>query len=373
MVIVLRMLLLLALLPLAPGGQSQEAHTNPLTGLPFDQGDAARRPVVVKISNAPALVRPQAGIGAADWVFEHYTEAGVTRFSAVFYGEAPTRVGSIRSARLIDTQLVPMFDGLLAFAGASIGVDKTIYGADAIIEGLCREREDRQQCYAEAAAIAPTGDVPASAFAERAYQGVTVGNPIYYRDPRLPVPHNLFVDLDALWRLAAQDGHAQQPDLGNLRFDDTPPDNAAGTAVRLDARYLTTVARWQYDEDSGHYLRYTDSQTHRDAVANEQISAANVIVLYADHQETDIVESQFQGTTYYSLHIDLSSTGDALILRDGQAYTVRWGRPDNRGMLQFITDDDDPFALKPGKTFVQVMPLRDQRDPQREGVIIGAF
>ena len=71
-------------------------------------------------------MRPQAGLEAADLVFEHYAEGGLTRFSAVFHGQRPTRVGSIRSARLIDVELLPMFQGLLAWSGASIGVDQRL-------------------------------------------------------------------------------------------------------------------------------------------------------------------------------------------------------------------------------------------------------
>jgi hypothetical protein len=94
-----------------------QPNLNALTGLTVpDASVLERRPLVVKISNAPALVRPQAGISAADIVYEHYTEGGLTRFSAVFYSQAPQRVGSIRSARLIDNQLVPMYNGLLAFS-----------------------------------------------------------------------------------------------------------------------------------------------------------------------------------------------------------------------------------------------------------------
>ena len=79
------------------------ADVNPLTGLQVtDPAVLNRRPQVIKISNAPVLVRPQAGIGAADIVFEHYAEGGLTRFSAIFYSQAPNRVGSIRSARLIE-------------------------------------------------------------------------------------------------------------------------------------------------------------------------------------------------------------------------------------------------------------------------------
>src|SRR5258706_4583341 len=47
------------------------ANVNPLTGSVVDDPSVLqRRPLAVKISNAPALVRPQAGIGEADVRFD---------------------------------------------------------------------------------------------------------------------------------------------------------------------------------------------------------------------------------------------------------------------------------------------------------------
>src|SRR5215510_8424110 len=51
----------------ATGPFSFPANVNPLTGQQVDDPTVLqRRPLAVKISNAPALVRPQAGIGEAD-------------------------------------------------------------------------------------------------------------------------------------------------------------------------------------------------------------------------------------------------------------------------------------------------------------------
>src|SRR5207237_8366910 len=89
------------------------AGVNPLTGLPVDDPAVLqRRPLAVKISNAPVLVRPQAGIGDADLVFEHLTEGRLTRFTAVFWTHTPPRVGSIRSARLIDLEIATIYTAI---------------------------------------------------------------------------------------------------------------------------------------------------------------------------------------------------------------------------------------------------------------------
>ncbi|MDQ7035875.1 MAG: DUF3048 domain-containing protein [Anaerolineae bacterium] len=155
-------------------------NINPLTGLLVDNiAQLNRRPIIVKISNSPAIVRPQAGLNAADLVFEHYTEVGITRFSAIFYTNAPQRVGSIRSARLIDTELMPMYQGLLAFAGASIGVDKRIYGSETIIENLCRNRDDIEQCRVEADAIGPGWVSATVRFCKSCLQGRAIWRTVF--------------------------------------------------------------------------------------------------------------------------------------------------------------------------------------------------
>lgn len=321
--------LLLVALPLA-GSRAQEESAsevsvaiNPLTGLAAPEPEyLLRNPVVAKISNAPAGVRPQAGLEDADLVFEHYAEGGLTRFSAIFHGQRPERVGSIRSARLIDLELLPMVQGLLAWSGASIGVETLLN---------------------------------ASAHPERLYKGVLYNWPWYWREPDIPSPHNLFTNAAALSDLAQREGVTTIPDLQGLVFQDEPPDGDSGAALTLELRYLAAEVRWEYDDATEHYLRFADDEPHREVASERQLQAANVVALYAEHRFTDIVESVWQGVTYYSIEIDLSSGGAALLFRDGRQYEARWQRPAAASLLQFSDLHDEPLALKPGNTWLQVM------------------
>ena len=307
---------------------------NPLTGLQVDDPAVlARNPFVVKISNAPPLVRPQAGISAADLVFEHYAEGGLTRFSAIFYSQAPERVGSIRSARLIDYELMPMYQGLLAFSGASIGV------------------EDR---------------LNTSEFADQLFKGVLYGLPYYWRDETIPVPHNMFANLAALQELAAAEGMTYPPDFHSMVFDPMPPAASAGQTDSIDIRYRATRARWEYDAETGLYRRFADGLGHFDANTEEQITAANVFVLYADHNFTDIVESEWQGSVSYSIEIKLWFEGDGVLFRDGQRYDARWLRPTRQDMIGLRTPDGEFLPFKPGNTWFQVMRPPAQQNPDEE-------
>ncbi|NWF68053.1 MAG: DUF3048 domain-containing protein [Chloroflexi bacterium] len=306
---------------------------NPLTGLPVAAAALERRPIVVKISNAPALVRPQAGIGAADLVYEHYTEGGLTRFSAVFYGQSPQRVGSIRSARLIDDQLVPMYNALLAFSGASTGVEQILYGAD---------------------------------YAPRTYKGVLYGAPYYWRDGGIAAPHNMFLNLAALWSLAAQEGFNARVDLSGMIFSATTPPNSGGTVNNIDVRFIATRAQWTYDAVSGLYLRYSDGLPHADANTGAQITAANVVILYAPHSETSIVESVWNDIPSYSIAINLLGAGAAVLFRDGQRYECRWTRPTRESRLTLVTPDGQPLAFRPGVTWFEVVRPPEAMIPDSE-------
>ena len=323
---------------LAVGPDNFPPDVTPLTGLTVeDPAVLQRNPVLVKISNAPPLVRPQAGIGAADLVFEHYAEGGLTRFSAIFYGQTPERVGSIRSARLIDYELMPMYDSLLAFSGASIGVEDLLNTSE---------------------------------FANRLYKGVLYGRPYYWRDEDIPVPHNMFTNVHALQDLALSEGITHTRDLHGMAFDPQPPQVSEGPVNVIDLRYRATRVRWEYDAESGLYRRFSDGQPHYDANTEQQVTATNVVILYADHAFTDIIESQWQGSVSYSIQVKLWFEGDAVLFRDGQRYDGRWVRPTREDLIGLRTKDGEMLYLKPGNTWFQVVRLPEQQEAAEEWLTV---
>jgi hypothetical protein len=263
-----------------------------------------------------------------------------------------------------------MYQALLAFAGASIGVDKRIYGSEAVIAGLCQTREDREQCNREADIIGPSGFTPPSDFAGRAYKGVLYGPPMFYRDELIPVPHNLFVNLQALWERAAQDGNGERPDLRGMAFHPMPQGTPTGSGIYAQVRYQTTLVEWHYDPATNRYYRSSDGQRHFDATTQQQVSAANVIIVYAGHYLTDIIESQYADVIHWSAQITVWPEGDAIILRDGVRYEGRWLRPSRPEMLMFVSDAGEILYLHPGNTWIQLVKTPEQMDPASEWVVV---
>ena len=104
---------------------------NTLTGLPFPDDEAAnRRNLIVKISNFPPVVRPQHGLAQADLVYEYEVEGGVTRFAAIYRSQGSQHVGSVRSGRLADFDLVVMYQALYAFSGVNDNIRALIRDAE---------------------------------------------------------------------------------------------------------------------------------------------------------------------------------------------------------------------------------------------------
>jgi hypothetical protein len=111
------------------GPDTYPDNINPLTGLPVaDPAVLNRRPLLIKISDYPAFVRPQFGLNQADIVWEHLLSGGVTRFSAFYLGNDVPRVGPIRSGRLVDFELTRIYRSLFVYSGMSQGTIDILRG-----------------------------------------------------------------------------------------------------------------------------------------------------------------------------------------------------------------------------------------------------
>jgi Protein of unknown function (DUF3048) N-terminal domain/Protein of unknown function (DUF3048) C-terminal domain len=304
---------------------------DPLTGLSTDPANLDRRPLLVKVSNLPREVRPQSGLSRADIVYEYYTEEGTTRFIAIYYGQDAEQVGSIRSARFFDENIVLMYRGLFVFGSADERVREQLYKSN---------------------------------FADRLIVEWQATCPALCRPD--PVTNYLMANTAAVHVYARSQGVSdERQGLGGMRFRLQPPDG--GQPVKQVYAWYSAVIynRWDYDPPSGRYYRYVDAENAlegqpevykplRDALGDVPISADNMVVLLMPHDfysvSPEIVEMQFSGT------------GPAYAFRDGQAYELEWARPNENGVLQLFTKDGETFPLKPGTTWFEVMGISTKFD-----------
>lgn len=299
---------------------------NPMTGeKAADPAELNRRPIAVKLANAPAdYTRPQAGLNDADIIYEHWTEGSVTRFTAIFYDTVPPNVGPVRSARLIDMELPAMYDAMLAFSGASTGVNFRLNASD-FSDRLLRSSE-----------------------------------PGFYRtgDESKPFEHTLYIRMDQLWQAVEEKGLNNPPVFGSFNaFSEVAPEGGSPASI-IDIDYKTEVVEWRWDPEIGKYRRWMDYKEHVDANTEEQVAVANVIYLTPYHvNDATICEQINNGVcAAFSIEIQLWGSGPALIFRDGQQYEVSWHREGRNDQLTFTDAAGNPFPLQIGHSWVQLMP-----------------
>ncbi|MGD9374672.1 MAG: DUF3048 domain-containing protein, partial [Anaerolineae bacterium] len=269
------------------------ANACPLTGLEVSDPDLLeRRPLAIKVQNAP-ISRPQYGLPQADIVYEHLSEAGITRFTAIYLCQEVEKIGSTRSARFIDLEIPAMYKSLMAFSGTSAGLYPKFLNADFY---------DREFCY-----------------------GWGLHAEAFYRDLELrkqgvPIEHTLFADPAKIWEIADELDINQRQDLEGLHFDAAVPEGGEpATHIHIPYPHRNMIVDYVYDPDSGNYLRWDGNEKHVDAASGEQLTTTNVVVIYATHVDTDIYEDEPR-RNHPSVQIQLWGTGPAVVFRDGVAF-----------------------------------------------------
>lgn len=289
----------------------------PLTGLKATKADAvSRRVVSVKIENSPEA-RPQTNLQHADVVYETITEGGITRFNALFHSNRPETVGPVRSARLSDTYIVPQYNALFFFAGASTYVN-----------GQLRKR----------------------AKIENLSEDIGVSFP-YFRSHDKPAPHNLYLMMDRVDATAKKRGYPLTQTVRGFAFDRS----GEATGPKVAEIYIpyspAANARWVYDSATKRYSRWENGTPHVDKGTGKQLTARNVVVMWAQMKATghrDVAGSE-------TFDVVLDGKNRVSIFRDGMRFDGTWNT-DNTTPPTFRAEDGTILRLSPGNTWFQVIP-----------------
>ncbi len=318
-----------------PSGTGSQV-LNPLTGLPVDDPDCLKNPpAVISITNFPASARPQAGLDFSNVVVEAYIGEGMTRFLAIFYCDYPEhpevitnqpgasdpnsafagQIGPIRSGRIWYEDIRKLFNGFIVMASAWSGVSSQL----------------------------------------SQYSNVFGSDDSNVNSAMVDV-----TKLDQISKTTAKKLGAFQ--LTGNSYNVNPP--AGGKpAESLWVRYsMLNQVMWRYDAESGAYNRYnndtkegTSFEIAGDRLNENPLTYENVIVMFADHHaKADTL-----------IDIDyLSMKRPALLFRDGKMYEIDWTTVNgdyerSTGKLRpprFVDKSGNPVALKPGQTWLMVVP-----------------
>ncbi len=307
---------------------------NPLTGLPVsDPTSLALPPALISVANFPVSGRPQAGLSYAPYVYELFIGEGMTRFLALFYGDYPqldeasasqpslgvdnAGIGPVRSGRLPYQSLRKLYNGFLVMASASnevrseLSSSTNVYGSD-------------------------TEDI-----------------------------NSARIDVTRLQALAQANKKEKAFNMTGNQFSIQPPAGGqAASKLWVFYAFLNQVL-WNYDPNSQAYLRQQDKADgsgkfypSTDRLTGEQLAFENVVVLFVQHEVLN--------SSHTLIDLDLLyTTNKAYLFRDGKMYPIYWTTANGdyekkSGQLRpirFVDKQGNPFPLKPGKTWVEVVDV----------------
>jgi len=309
------------------GSDSYPENINPLTGLPTENPDNLnRRPLLIKISNYPPLVREfQRGLNDAEIVWEHLLAGGVTRFSAIFLENDYEQIGPIRSGRLVDFELTRIYRSLFTYSGMSQGTYDILRG-DALMWSRV-----------------VGGSGPCPPLCRDEHEGVAL-------------EHTLYGNTSGLRELAIEREADIEPDpIYGMAFSEQPLQEGA-PLERMAVRYRETVIEWVWDDESERWFRWQDEEEHFDSATETQISAANVVVLEDGHTIQPFVEDQYWGPPNFAFSVNFIGAGRIFFMRDGMVYEGVWVRETREEPLRFFDADGNVLAFHPGNTFFNLVP-----------------
>lgn len=292
----------------------------PLTGAPPPHGTVPKRPAVaVKVENL-AAARPQWGLDHTDIVFEEPVEGGITRFIAVYQCHNAPRIEPIRSARLVDPDILePLGKVLFAYSGA----------IQPVIDKI---------------------DAPGSLLEDVGADGAN--GSAYGRDPGRLAPHNLESSTQALYAAGRADHYPDNLPQPLFTYGPLPKGGTAASAVHIN--FPLDVTSWTWDATTARWVRsYSDTGPAMQG-DNIQISAVNVVVLHVVEYPTPYVEDS---TGAHENELTLTGTGQAWIFRNGREFKCTWSRPSLSDVTTFVGPHNEKLTLAPGNTWEELVPV----------------
>lgn len=313
-----------------------DGNVSPISGLSCENWN--RRPLAV-MQPGDVTARPTAGFSEADMVIEMpVITSSITRLMGVYVCNAPSEIGSMRSARHDFIHLAKGLDAVFVSWGRSeshsesdpVGLAKGI---------LDRNEIENINCNGDAGKSANACSENPCFRKEGMARGVDSG---YGKGPgffqcakdfgyRL---ENKFVGYKHTTEAAAED----RPRGGHLRVAFAGP----------------FAAEYDYDKETNSYLRIWGNVPDTDRNSKKRLSPKNVIVLIAQSEQ---IEGQYNNMQLGDPWYDRVDNGDAFYYMNGKEYRGTW-KKDKASMeskLFFLDESGNEMTFVPGQMWVEVL------------------
>lgn len=274
-------------------------------------------PIAVMLDNS-YNIRPQAGLGMADIVYEALAESNITRLMAIYDSQRSVeKIGPVRSARPYFMDWAEEYKGIYMHVGGSPQALAAITDYDFIN-----------------------------------IDQIGAGETYFWRDKNLRAPSNVFTS-SSNWLRAGEMKAVQKISTSSLSdltwhyedLSDAATPSTPDVSIDYSAEYYKV--EWRYNQVLKAYQRWQNN-TKFIYDNGEQAQAQNVVIQIAP---SHLIDTERRS-------IDTHKKGAVVVFNAFGQQSGEWQYSDGR--TRFLSDIGEELKLVPGKTWVQVIDNREQ-------------
>ena len=271
-----------------------------------------RRPIAAIINNHIES-RPTSGLREADLVYEALVESGITRLLAIYWGNDPNKVGTMRSARQYYLEWLSPFDPLFVYDGFAASSDPRVNAG---------------------------GNISRYGIKSIATAGA-------WRVSERRAPHNEYFSTIKTWEIAQERGWDGFPEVESWQFKNDDPLNSRGERFKGKIIFSNSDnynVIWEYDKDTNRYYRNIGGIPDTDLETGQQISAKNVVIQQ--------VKIEGPVDNYNRLVITTTGSGSAAVLQDGKVIYGKWEKDDRTSRIRYYDGNNQEIEFNRGLTWI---------------------
>lgn len=285
------------------------------------------RPIAFMIDNN-TNAQPQASLNSTYMVYEIIVEGNESRLMALFKGQNCDSVGPIRSSRHYFLDYAMENDAIYAHLGMSPQADEQMktFGINNI----------NGQAYDTGAARTVTS--------------------LYWRATHKKAPHNAYTNIPSIKQIAQSKGYSltsdQESVLNYVEKEVVLDGENAQVANTITIPYSSGhKVRYEYDEETGRYTRYSKGRLMKDEVTGEKVTTKNIIVTFAENYTLDDGENKGRQ--------DVVTVGslDGYYITNGKAIKIKCNKESRSAQTQYVDLEGNEIEVNDGNTWVNICPI----------------
>ena len=285
------------------------------------------RPIAFMIDNN-VNAQPQASLNSTYMVYEIIVEGNESRLMALFKGQDCDSVGPIRSSRHYFLDYAMENDAIYAHLGMSPQADEQMK--------TFKINNINGQAYDTGAARTATS--------------------LYWRATHKNAPHNAYTNIPSIKQIAKDKGYSltsEQDSVLNYVEEEVVLDGeGALVANTITIPYSSNhKVRYEYDEETGRYTRYSKGRMMKDEVTGEKVTTKNIIVTFAENYTLNDGENKGRQ--------DVVTVGslDGYYITNGKAIKIKCNKESRSAQTQYVDLEGNEIKVNDGNTWVNVCPI----------------